>query len=255
VARASAYWASLLAGCILFFIIALSLSAFREMALPQEARALAIAFGGFALLAFTQKMHGPKAAVAGGCLGMLFFFGAVQEMYFATLVFSLTMLAAPMWWLGRQGKDTRKALSELGLGRKSLVPNILLGIPLTVGILLMLLVLLQAYLALGIADSEKVAGIVKDAPLFIVLLAVVVNPFTEEIFFRGFLVPRIGVLPAAAVFSLSHFAYGSVAEVVSVFFIGIVFGLVYMRRRSLVPVIVSHIIINSAAIYVMKMAF
>lgn len=254
-ARASAFWASLLAGCILFFIIVLALTAFGSYNIPQAARGLAIAFGGFALLALTQKEHGAKAAVAAGALGLLFVLSTMLSEYAATGVFSLTMLAGPLWWLGRQGKNTGRALGELGITRKNLVPNILLGIPLTVAIFVMLLLLLQAYLALGIADSEKVAGIVKDAPFFIVVLAVVVNPFTEEIFFRGFLVPRIGVLPAAAVFSLSHFAYGSVAEVVSVFFIGILFGIVYMRRHSLWPAIVSHIIINSAAIYVIKTAF
>ena len=120
--------------------------------------------------------------------------------------------------------------------------------------LLMLLLLFQLYTALGIADSGLVLGAIRGVPIYILFLAVAVNPFTEEIFFRGFLVPRIGVLPAAAIFGLSHLSYGSIAEVVSMFFIALLFGIVFEKRRSLLPVIVSHIIINSAAVYVMRFA-
>lgn len=252
--KASAAWGAVLAGSVLFFIIAFSITAFGSYGIPSGARFLAIAFAGFALLAYVQKEHGAKAAAAGGALGILFFYAAVQEPYAPTAILSLTMLAAPFWWLGRKGKNTGKALAELGITGKKWAREALLGVPLTLAVLLMLLLLFQLYTALGIADSDQVMGAIRGVPFYILLLAVAINPFTEEIFFRGFLVPRIGVLPAAAIFGLSHLSYGSVAEVVSVFFIGLLFGIVFEKRRSLLPVVVSHIIINSAAVYLMRFA-
>ena len=79
---------------------------------------------------------------------------------------------------------------------------------------------------------------------------VLVAPFAEEIFHRGFLVgalarnwgPRIAVLVSAAIFSGLHFDVGSL---IPFFLIGVVFALIYVRSRDLGTSILTHLLFNA----------
>ncbi len=89
-------------------------------------------------------------------------------------------------------------------------------------------------------------------PLWFLLLSAWVAVF-EETLFRGFLLTRIhaivrawppSVLLGAAVFAVPHFYEGSVAMAM-IFLLGTVMGIVFVWRKSLVPVIVLHFVFNS----------
>jgi len=94
---------------------------------------------------------------------------------------------------------------------------------------------------------EKVLGF----PEYLIIFAVILAPFSEELFFRAFLTPKIGVIGAAVVFALSHIAYGSIVEVVGAFVLGLIFSLVYVRSKSITPCIAMHIAYNALAIFTM----
>ena len=77
---------------------------------------------------------------------------------------------------------------------------------------------------------------------------VVVVALTEETVFRGYLILRLGavtrspflaVLLSAVIFSIGHGYEGS-AGVITVGFMGLVFGLVYLWRQSLTAPVVMH---------------
>ncbi len=103
----------------------------------------------------------------------------------------------------------------------------------------------------GIDDSWKVEkavqGMAASAPALLAYL-LVVRAVSEEVFFRGFLAKKIGILPSAAVFALSHAAYGSIAEISGALVLGVWLGFIYIRNKSLVSNILGHMLYNFVAI-------
>ena len=106
---------------------------------------------------------------------------------------------------------------------------------------------------LGFNDQQLVVEKVAGLPWYILAAAAIVAPISEETFFRAFLTPRIGVLLSSLAFGLSHFAYGSVFEVVGATLIGIVFAVIYKETKSLVPSIAIHFVYNVFALLIMRM--
>ncbi len=88
------------------------------------------------------------------------------------------------------------------------------------------------------------------------LLLFVTGP-SEEIFWRGFLQRRLahafgplwGLLIATAIYSLVHIWTMNLSLLLAAFVAGLVWGLIYLRERSLVPGIISHAV-WSAVIFV-----
>lgn len=125
------------------------------------------------------------------------------------------------------------------------------GIALTGKILAVLIatavILSIALSALAVNDTEKVGFAIQKvllaAPLLLVYLSIA-RVFAEEFFFRAFLVPRIGALGSSLVFGISHFAYGSAAEVLGASVLGYVLAVFYRDNRALVPNFIAHVLYN-----------
>ncbi len=101
---------------------------------------------------------------------------------------------------------------------------------------------------LNINDLWKVSEKVLEAPQYIAMLLFIVPPISEELFFRGFLMKRIGILGSTVIFALAHFFYGSVANIVFTFFVGLVFAYLYKKSGSLLPGILAHAAYNFMAV-------
>ena len=80
-----------------------------------------------------------------------------------------------------------------------------------------------------------------------IILGVLVAPVTEEIFFRGALVPRTGIILSAILFALSHVMYGSIYEVIAALIFGVLLGWVY-KRWGIGNSIALHLLINTISI-------
>lgn len=76
------------------------------------------------------------------------------------------------------------------------------------------------------------------------LAIVVVSMTVEEAFFRAFLQPRVGLVPASILFALGHFSYGLPLLVVGVFAVALVIGRCFERTGDLLPCIVAHAVFN-----------
>lgn len=96
---------------------------------------------------------------------------------------------------------------------------------------------------------------IQGAPvaLSIVLLALVVGVW-EELFFRGYLIPRleeitekswVAVLVSALLFAIGHFGYGPPGAV-GAFIFGLLAGAAYTARRSVWPLALAHMGVNLA---------
>ncbi len=89
--------------------------------------------------------------------------------------------------------------------------------------------------------------------IFVIALA---GPVVEEYVFRGAIArsllkqysPTTAILISAAIFGVFHI---NPAQILPAFLIGIVFGWVYYRTASLIPVIVMHVVNNSVAAWLM----
>ena len=80
----------------------------------------------------------------------------------------------------------------------------------------------------------------------------VAAPILEEVLFRGILQESLteklggwrGVLAASAIFGIVHVIP---QQMVNAFFVGIILGYIYIKTRSLLPVILIHAINNALA--------
>lgn len=97
-------------------------------------------------------------------------------------------------------------------------------------------------------DTANVLEKIRGFPLHVILLGILFAPISEEIFFRGFLAQRFGILVSAIGFALSHFSYGSVFEIVGAFAIGLVFAYFYTKKRNLAACMFAHGLYNLISI-------
>ncbi len=106
----------------------------------------------------------------------------------------------------------------------------------------------------GFNDQYKITDKIGGLPWYILALAVVIAPFTEELFFRAMLIPKIGrfgIPVSAGLFALSHITYGSVVEVAGVLAVGLVLGTVFVKSKCVTPCIAIHLIYNLISISAM----
>jgi membrane protease YdiL (CAAX protease family) len=66
----------------------------------------------------------------------------------------------------------------------------------------------------------------------------------EEVFFRGFLQPRIGILGSTAVFALAHLSYGQPFLLVGITLLSLFYGLLVRWRQSVWAAIAAHAVFD-----------
>ncbi len=103
----------------------------------------------------------------------------------------------------------------------------------------------------GISDQAKIVDVVSSLPLYLIIVSFTLAPISEELFFRAFLVPRIGVPVSSILFALIHAAYGSIAELFGAFFLGFVLANAYYYLRDPLPCIIAHALFNLLSISIM----
>jgi len=170
----------------------------------------------------------------------------------------LGMFSFAMYFLWK--KDLKTTLTALGIpgNLKRNAIYTVVGFALIFVVLPVLAAILYYY---GLDDQQAITDIVVDLPLYIVLMAIVVAPLTEELLFRALLINKISeytksaalaIIVSSMVFSLFHVSYGSVVEVVGVFTVGLIFGFVYWKSQSVIPPMFIHLVYNFLSIMVMR---
>jgi uncharacterized protein len=89
---------------------------------------------------------------------------------------------------------------------------------------------------------------------------VIVGPFIEEYFFRGFILrgflanyrPSLAILFSATLFSVSHL---NPVQIVPTFLYGIFFGWMTYRTRSIIPALAMHVLINGSLYFFESLGF
>jgi membrane protease YdiL (CAAX protease family) len=119
----------------------------------------------------------------------------------------------------------------------------LLGVGVTLVSLLGLGAVLSALDALGwyhAEESELVPQIQALLTPAVVFAVPMIAAVTEEVYFRGLLQPRIGMIASSALFGLVHAGYGTALQIVAPFLLGLLFAYLYQRTRSLWAPIAAH---------------
>lgn len=150
-------------------------------------------------------------------------------------------------------KIFKRRLVELGLTSSRLVRNAVIGLFLGIGgwfgaiIMSLLLVSLIPYRVPEWFTKMLTATSSSDLVYLLVLTWLLVGP-CEELFFRGFIQgtfttwkgPVAGLIAGSVLFGLAHFNPLLWFRTIPSTFLGFIYGFVYMKRKSLVPVAVAH---------------
>ncbi len=179
------------------------------------------------------------AAILYCALTMAYF----EVSYVSYAYIQLFLISLPLY-LSLRWRGFRSAMAQFGIRREGLFRNIGIGAAATVLLLIAFEGLLLVFQALGLNDMQNITQTSESFPQFVVVMSFTLTPVAEELFFRGLLFPFAGAFLSSAVFSISHYQYGSVVELVVAFLIGYSYCWLYKKTGSLIPAMVSHALFN-----------
>ena len=120
------------------------------------------------------------------------------------------------------------------------------------------IILLHNLILLGLGIDTQGEAILQlmemlESPVWFFLVAVVVAPFVEEIFFRGFLFQGFrqkygwvrAMLLSSVIFAVAHL---DPASLIPTFILGLVLTYIYQRSNSLWPGIILHFLVNASSL-------
>ncbi len=177
------------------------------------------------------------------------------ESLFFNIFFDLTLISLPIAFLLSRKKNLKKALQELGFVKINGLSLLKKSVLLFVALIIASLVLSTVFNFFGLNDlslvSESIERISPIIPLFIMLA--ILRIISEEVFFRGFLVEKIGIVASSGIFALFHIGYGSIAEIIGAFVLGLILAKAFQLNKNLYPNIIAHAAYNAIAIWAIFM--
>ncbi|MEM3855640.1 MAG: type II CAAX endopeptidase family protein [Candidatus Micrarchaeaceae archaeon] len=210
-----------------------------------------------------QSKPGPSRLVAYAALLILVVaFFAVIELFgygylqistanfLLTALLSLFFLVTPIAYLLRR-KSLADVLDEIGLSKSHIAAKFIgIGLLLFIAVFIFELAISAFVSATGISINTNVSELLSGAPIWFLLFSFIIAPIDEEVLFRGFLVPRIGIFWSALIFGLLHAGYASSfgIDMIAAFIFGIIAGYIFKKTKSLYPSIVAHMLVNLLAV-------
>lgn len=138
------------------------------------------------------------------------------------------------------------ALRRLGLHFDGAPRAILVGFGSALAVLAIIAVASLAVegAQIEIPENERALDIARSVTVLGAFGIAIGAAISEEVFFRGFLQPRIGLFGQAAVFALAHLSYVNVLEVVVTFVLALIFGIIYRMTGNLLAPMAGHFLFN-----------
>lgn len=140
---------------------------------------------------------------------------------------------------GRQfGLRAEDPVAEIGIG-------LLAGAAGWVMVILLMLAVVGTVWALGGEDylpkePPELIPIVAGLPLLVRVAIGMTAGVVEELFFRGFLQPRVGITVSTALFVMAHLSYDQPFMLVGITALSILFALLVRWRRNILAAIAAH---------------
>jgi hypothetical protein len=138
-------------------------------------------------------------------------------------------------------------LQNLGIYSKGFKTDFINAIQLLGAMLVISIAISLITAFIGFNDLGKVGDVIlklkETSPLLLIYL-LIVRVIAEEVFFRGFLLKRIGLIPSTALFGIAHISYGSFTEIIGALILGAVLAKAFERNGNLLPNIFAHMFYN-----------
>jgi membrane protease YdiL (CAAX protease family) len=142
----------------------------------------------------------------------------------------------------------RQVAAQLGLLaasiRREVGIGILLGLGAWAAVLLTLLVVAVVLSAVGgegaLPKPSAILPWIAALPVMVRILVSLSAGFVEEIFFRGFLQPRVGITLSTAFFVLAHVSYGQPFMLLGITLLSLIFAFLVRWRQTIWPAIAAH---------------
>lgn len=167
----------------------------------------------------------------------------------SSITISLIASSGVFCYLMIKGNDLPKIIKSLGLSIDRLTKkSIVNGIILFIAIIILEIAITIFSNVTNIPLPTNVSTLFNGLPVYFFVFTVLIGPVNEEIFFRGFLVPRIGIVPGAIIFALLHAGYNSYSELFGAFVFGLLAGYVYKKNGSLYSTILAHMGVNALTV-------
>lgn len=194
-------------------------------------------------LAALYKLLGRNPALVFAASSVVYFLLLGVE-HIATLFLHMSFTSFAVYFLWEH-KDA------LIRGCGSLPRRLLLGIALFIIMVAAALFANALSFFAGVSDQAQIVDVVSSLPLYLIIISFTLGPISEELFFRAMLVPRAGVIISTILFTATHAAYGSIAELAGAFVLGLVLAVAYKRLKDPLPCIVAHMLFNLVSITLM----
>lgn len=174
------------------------------------------------------------------------------------IIFPISMTSRALGLKPKKLSDLKPVMEKLGFRKISIKKFFKQMIPLLAALVLISLTLSIILTLIQLNDLKQVAVAINKiqqiSPLFIAYV-LIARVTTEEIFFRGFLVNRIGILRSTALFAILHIFYGSLAEIVGAFILGLVLAYGFKKSQNIYPLIGAHLLYNVFALWMIFRVF
>jgi len=198
------------------------------------------------------KRYGKIAGLWAALSYLLFAIFSEYVAYAPSLMISFSLLVLPFFWNMEVKKASLgKTLNSFGIKIDKFWWNVAFGLLAAVFILILTELESITIVYLGFDTPGAVAKVIKSLPLYMVIFSFTFTPIAEEVFFRGFLLGRIGIVLSSLLFALAHFTYGSVAEFAVAFTAGLAFAVMKRRSGSLIPAITAHALFNFVTVLIL----
>jgi membrane protease YdiL (CAAX protease family) len=159
-------------------------------------------------------------------------------------------LSRPSFW--------RQLAVQLGLVAPDVSREVLIGLLLGIcAWMVVLLALLAAALAIYAIGGEKalpkpsaIVPWIASLPVLVRLMVSLSAGFVEEIFFRGFLQPRIGIALSSGFFVLAHLSYGQPFMLLGIALLSLIYAFLVRWRQTIWPAIAAHALFDGVQLLV-----
>ncbi len=164
----------------------------------------------------------------------------------SSMALSLAFPVASFAYLFAKGNTLKQSIKKLGLSKDKLAKRyVALGISLFVLFFATQIAASIIANAMHSAINTNVESTIGNLPLYFFVFVVLIAPFDEEIFFRGFLVPRLGIVLSALLFGALHYlSYFSLAEFIAALAFGLAAGYAFKKTGSLYTTVIGHMLFD-----------
>ncbi|HYG64637.1 MAG TPA: CPBP family glutamic-type intramembrane protease [Thermoanaerobaculia bacterium] len=153
----------------------------------------------------------------------------------------------------------RRFAEQFGLVAPSVPREIGLGLTLGLGawvaVLVAVMLIGGLIVMLGGEDTlpqrpPQVVHWIAGLPLLLRCLVSLSAGVVEELFFRGFLQPRVGIVLSTAFFVLAHFSYGQPFMLIGITILSLIYAFLVRWRQSVWAAIAAHVLFDAIQLLV-----